>query len=176
MAKIIYKEGCEGQNKLSCIEGIEFDLLNGQKALIYPKYAEREMLTLWQINKWDAHNETEVEALKVEDTYEKTVELFDIGSSAAEWVVQFRSEKHHIPFCLPSLIAALEIGHQKKEIDDLAETIEGADLLRDFTSSVWSCSRYYTHGCCWCANGYSGYTGNGPLNSLCLVVPTILYG
>lgn len=23
MAKIIYKVGCEGQNKLSCIEGIE---------------------------------------------------------------------------------------------------------------------------------------------------------
>ena len=43
MAKIIYREGMEGQNKLSCIEGIEIELLNGQKALIYPKYAARRM-------------------------------------------------------------------------------------------------------------------------------------
>lgn len=39
MARIIYKEGCEGQNTLESIEGIEIELLNGQKALIYPKYA-----------------------------------------------------------------------------------------------------------------------------------------
>lgn len=29
MAKIIYKKGHEGQNKLSAIEGIEIDLFNG---------------------------------------------------------------------------------------------------------------------------------------------------
>ena len=40
MAKIIYRKGMEGQNKLSCIEGIEIDLLNGQRALIFPKYAK----------------------------------------------------------------------------------------------------------------------------------------
>ena len=39
MVKIVYKEGKEGQNKLSSIEGIEINLINGQKALIYPKYA-----------------------------------------------------------------------------------------------------------------------------------------
>lgn len=33
MARIIYKEGLEGQNRLECIEGIEIELLNGQKAL-----------------------------------------------------------------------------------------------------------------------------------------------
>ena len=54
MAKIIYKEGCKGQNKLSCIEGIEISLLNGQKALIYPKYEERHMLAFEQISKWNA--------------------------------------------------------------------------------------------------------------------------
>ena len=41
MAKIIYKKGMEEQNSLSSIEGIEIDLLNGQKALIYPKYGLR---------------------------------------------------------------------------------------------------------------------------------------
>lgn len=44
MARIIYKNGCEGQNRLECIEGIEIDLLNGQKALIYPKYSNEELL------------------------------------------------------------------------------------------------------------------------------------
>ena len=44
MAKIIYKEGCEGQNKLSCIEGIEIGLLNGQKALIFPKYSKEYLM------------------------------------------------------------------------------------------------------------------------------------
>ena len=46
MARIIYKEGLEGQNSLKCIEGIEIDLLNGQKALIYPKYSNEELLDL----------------------------------------------------------------------------------------------------------------------------------
>ena len=30
MARIIYKDGCEDQNRLECIEGIEINLLNGR--------------------------------------------------------------------------------------------------------------------------------------------------
>ena len=91
MAKIIYKEGCEGENKLSSIEGIEIDLLNGQKALIYPKYALRRMLDLEQMRKWGAKNETEIEALKVEDTYDQTAILYGLDSPAANpW-------PYHIP-------------------------------------------------------------------------------
>ena len=129
MAKIIYKEGCEGENKLSSIEGIEIDLFNGQKALIYPKYAQKRMLDLEQMRRWSAKTETEIEALKVEETNGKTVELLRIESPAAKWVSQFWHDKYGI-FCLPSLLAALEIQHQKAEIDALAETIEGADLLK----------------------------------------------
>ena len=66
MAKIIYKKGIEEQNNLSSIEGIEIDLLNGQKALIYPKYGLRKMLTSEQVYKWDALNEQEIEALKLQ--------------------------------------------------------------------------------------------------------------
>lgn len=54
MARIIYKNGCEGQNNLSSIEGIEIDLLNGQKALVYPKYSEKPILSLEQARKWNA--------------------------------------------------------------------------------------------------------------------------
>lgn len=173
MAKVIYKEGCEGQNKLSSIEGIEIDLLNGQKALIYPKYAERSMLTSEQISKWNAAYETQIEALKVTDTYSETSVLFSLDSPAAKWVRQFASFDYGHRN-LPSLLAALEIRHQKAEIDALAETIEGADLLRDFTSFVWSCSRYLSnYG--WCAIGNGGVAYDYILFNAYLAVPLVLY-
>lgn len=173
MAKIIYKEGCEGQNKLSCIEGIEIGLLNGQKALIFPKYSKEYLMQSDQIDKWNAPNQTEIEALKVEDTNEKTGALAKIGSPAAEWVLHFWADSNSV-FCLPSLLAALEIQHQKEDIDALAETIEGADLLRDFTSGVWSCSRYGTY-VGWIAIGNNGFAYGYGLNYAGLAVPTILY-
>ena len=174
MAIIIYKEGCEGQNKLSCIEGIEIELLNGQKALIYPRYAERQMLTREQISKWSAKDETEIEALKVTDTTLATQQLLALDSPAALWVAQFHNPDKCRIFCLPSLLAAMELQHQKAEIDALAETIEGADLLRDFTSNVWSCSRFVAN-VCWCAGGSYGFASGSILSFSFLVVPLVLY-
>lgn len=173
MAKIIYKENMEGQNNLSSIEGIEIDLLNGQKALIYPKYSEEDLLRSDQINKWNARDLSEIEALKVEDTISETVALFNLGSSAANWALLFVTRDRR-QFSLPSLLAAMEIQHQKAEIDALAETIEGADLLRDFTSYVWSCSRSSPYSG-WIASGSIGYAYNNYLGAACLAVPTILY-
>ena len=173
MAKIIFKEGMEGQNKLSCIEGIEIELLNGQKALIYPRYAERMMLTLEQIDEWKAKKETEIEALKVEDTSKKTRELLKIGSPAAEQVNLFWSEEYG-RFYLPSLLAAMEIQHHKAEIDALAETIEGADLLKDYSPNVCSCSRRSkSEG--WFALGFRGSVSSNSLNYNYLAVPVIIY-
>lgn len=172
MANIIYKVGCEGQNKLSYIEGIEIELLNGQKALIYPRYAERMMLALEQIDAWEAEKETEIEALKTTDTTIVTEHLRSLDSPAAVWASRFYSDNHGI-FLLPSLLAALEIQHQRKEIDALADTIEGADLLRDCFSILWSCSWYSEIGC-WISTGLQGCATSDPRN-LCLVVPTILY-
>ena len=178
MAKIIYRKGMEGQNKLSCIEGIEIGLLNGQKALIFPKYSKEKLLERDYITKWGARELSEIEALKVEDTVNEAVALFLLGSPAANWVFLFVT-KDSRQFSLPSLLAAMEIQHQKEDIDALAETIEGADLLRDFTSSVWSCSRTSLNGVWFASGGYvyagsSGLNGNG-LGSACLAVPTILY-
>lgn len=173
MARIIYKEGCEGQNNLSSIEGIEIDLLNGQKALIYPKYTEKIILPYEERFFWEAKEMSEIEALKETDTNYETGQLLALNSPAALWVTKFRSDAHGI-FCLPSLLAAMELQHQKEDIDALAETIEGADLLRDFTSYVWSCSRC-SASYCWFAIGGSDYTyGGGVLGSSFLVVPTIL--
>ena len=174
MAKIIYKEGCEGQNRLECIEGIEIELLNGQKALIYPKYAERVLLEIEKIGKWGATKKTEIEALMLKDTNYETRLLITLESPAAIWIAQFRSSKHG-PFNLPSLLAAMELQRQKKEIDVLAETIEGADLLRDFTSLVWCCSRCTENGG-WVAFGGSGSASVSDLyGSGMTAVPLILY-
>ena len=173
MAKIIYKEGREGQNKLSCIEGIEIGLLNGQKALIFPKYSKEPLLRGEQIDKWNARALSEIEALKVEDTISDTSALVILDSPAANWVFKF-STKNGRNFWLPSLLAAMEIQHQEEEIDALAETIEGADLLRDFTSGVWSCSRYNA-GFGWIAYGGIGYAYYSSLRTAYLAVPTILY-
>lgn len=163
----------KGQNKLSAIEGIEIGLLNGQKALIFPKYSKDPLLRGEQIDKWNARALSEIEALKVEDTVSETVALFNLGSPAANWVLLFVTEDRR-QFSLPSLLAAMEIQHQKAEIDALAETIEGADLLIDFISDVVSCSKCFSNTY-WYINGINGYAGNKAIYNSCLVVPTILY-
>ena len=163
----------EGQNKLSCIKGIEIDLLNGQKALIYPQYAEKPLLTSKQRKQWGAEKETEVVAMKRTSTAFETECLLGIGSPAAEWVSQFKYGKYS-NFALPSLLAAMEIQQQKADIDALAETIEGADLLRYYTTAVLSCSRYLSEFC-WAFAGNLGFAYPNLLSSSILVVPTMLY-
>lgn len=172
MARIIYKEGCNGQNRLESIEGIEIELLNGQKALIYPKYSEEVMLPMEKIKYYEQESVTEIAALKETESYGATGMLFGCGSPAAEFVAQFRPDKHGI-FALPTLLAAMELQDQKSDIDELAETIEGADLLRDFTSNVWSCSRY-GENLGWIAYGNIGFAYSNGLCGSYLAVPVIL--
>lgn len=173
MARIIYKEGCEGQNTLESIEGIEIDLLNGQKALIYPRYSEEVMLPADKIESWNAKEIHEVEALKKKDNQWATGALLKCGSPAAEYVSNFHSDKHGL-FGLPTLLAAMEIQDQKNDIDELAAIIEGADLLEDFTSGVWCCSRY-GEGSGWIADGLIGLANGYGLYLPYLAVPVILY-
>ena len=173
MAKIIYKEGCEGQNKIECIEGIEIELLNGWKALIYPKYSEEVMLPMESIKDYGQESDTEIAALKETESECLTDALHDCGSPAAEFVHKFRSDKYG-RFYLPTLLAAMELQDQKNDIDELAETIEGANLLRDFTSGVGTCSRYSENGG-WIANGGNGFANYYGLCSSYLAVPLVLY-
>lgn len=173
MARIIYKEGLEGQNRLECIEGIEIELLNGQKALIYPKYSIEEMLPAYKIASWKATGVNEIDALKKKENQWATGALLKCGSPAAEYVSNFRSDKHSI-FGLPTLLAALEIQNQKKDIDAMAITIKGTDLLCDFDSYVWSCS-LCNGGGGWVAYGDGGFAYDGSLYSSFLAVPVILY-
>lgn len=117
MARIIYKEGCERQNRLESIEGIEIELLNGQKALIYPKYSEEVMLPMENIKYYGQEPDTEIVALKETESECLTDALHDCGSPAAEFVHKFRSDKHG-RFYLPTLLAAMELQDQKSVIDE----------------------------------------------------------
>ena len=174
MAKIIYKEGLEDQNRLECIEGIEIELLNRQKALIYPKYSEKVMLADYDKTcNYDSPTETEIEALKREYAGYRTEQLVALNSPAAMWVTQFYADNYGV-FALPSLLAAMEIQYQKKDIDVLAETIEGADLLCNFTYDVWTCSRY-NDSLSWIAVGSFGFVDKEHSFASALAVPTILY-
>lgn len=132
------------------------------------------MLPKDKIVSWDAKENSEIEALKKKENLWATGALLRCGSPAAEHVSNFRSDKYGI-FALPTLLAAMEIQHQKEDIDALAETIGGADLLGDFGCGAWSCSRCCkTHG--WVANGGSGFASYGYCCSSFLAVPVVLYG
>lgn len=173
MARIIYKKGFEGQNKIECIEGIEIDMMNGQCALIYPKYADLPLLDHERTNEWKAKSITENEALRMEDSTSATDELLVIDSPTAKFVRQFRSDVYG-RFSIPTLLAALEIVHQLKDINKLAETIEGAELLRK-DATVSGCFRYNRSNR-WVANGGYGFaSGSGLYNSIAWCVPTIIY-
>lgn len=172
MAKIIYKEGFEGLNTLKSIEGIEIELLNGQCALIYPKYADAPLLGKERIDDWGEKPMTEIEALKVENSASATDKLLALDSSAAKFVRQFKSDVYG-QFNIPTLLAALEITHQLEEINELAETIEGADLLEEGVD-VSSCSRC-SRGSWWIASGGSGFAAYYGLSGSYVFVPAIVY-
>lgn len=172
MARIIYKNGCEGLNRLECIEGIEIDLLNGQKALIYPKYSNEELLDPKDRNRWHDRGISETAAMRLRDNQAATAALLEAGSPAARFVTKFTSERFG-RFGLPTLLAALEITNQKGEIDKLAREIDGADLLEDFITSVWSCSRCYPdYG--WIASGSSGCASSHYLVYRGVAAPLVL--
>lgn len=172
MAQINYKEGCEGQNTLESIEGIEIELLNGQKALIYPKFANLPLLDKDRIDDWKAKIMTEIEALKVTGSKEATDELLALDSSAAKFVRQFSSNVYG-HFSMPTLLAAMEIVYQREDINALAKTIEGADLLKEVVavSSCSRCSRDYK----WVADGVIGFAYGYFLQYFGSCVPTIVY-
>lgn len=172
MARIIYKDGCDGQSRLESIEGIEIDLLNGQKALIYPKYSEEALLDLKDRDRWHDARVSETAALRLRDNRAATAALLEAGSPAAEFVSKFTSERFG-RFGLPTLLAAMEITEQKGEIDELAREIDGADLLKDFSSSVWSCSRY-SQGYGWIADGSNGCAYGNVLYGRIVAAPLVL--
>ncbi len=138
MAKIIYKEGCEDINTIDCIEGIEINILNGNKSLIFPKYPELPIGDFYNTRR-GLNILDQINALKQNKGEEFTNTLFKYGSRAAKFVRAFKSIKYGM-FNLPTLLNAMEIYSQKEDIDAIAKYIQGASLLEDFNPTLWSCS------------------------------------
>lgn len=146
MARIVYKEGFEGQNNLECIEGIEIGLGNGRKALIFPKYARRKILNKnFDLEDWDSEEMTIKQAI-ASDGGADNEELYRISSPAEMFVCAFMTDKWGMRD-LPNLLVAVEIQRQWREIDRQAEKIVGADLLRENRGGIWSCARAFGDSC-----------------------------
>lgn len=88
MARIIYKNGCENKNRLECIEGLEIDLLNGQKALIYPKYSEEAFMESSDRDRWFDAGISETAALRLRDNQAATAAL--LATRGADWDIRMR--------------------------------------------------------------------------------------
>lgn len=94
MVKIIFKEGREGEMKLSAIEGIAVPRLDGKIALVYPRVNKLPLLNRGYTVEWGAPEMSEVEALYANFSIAKTRtdELFALGSPAAKFVRSFGEE------------------------------------------------------------------------------------
>lgn len=121
----------------------------------------------------DIEVEFKIDALKKYNDGLATYNFYCFHSPAANFVRQF-SSKIFGEFNLPTLLCAMEIQDQKKDIDKLAETIEGANLLSYFDTDIWSCSRY-NEKLGWVAVSNFGFADKNYLQGLCLAVSIILY-
>lgn len=175
MARIIYKEGFERRNELEYIEGIEIEYGNGRKTLIYPQYARLSMIdNLNMLTDWDAEDVIDVEAY-ASDGIEENDELYRINSPASLFVSKFITHKYGAR-CLPTLKIAQEVADNCDQIDDLAEKIEGADLLCDFIDSkskIWTCSRA-SFSYCYGVNTKDGNTETLEVFKPNLCIPCVL--
>lgn len=165
-AKIIFKEGREGEMTIDAIKGIAIPRIDGATILVYPKYKECELLAYGRRYDWKEPEYTEIEAL-LEDTdksKERTDALLELDSPAAKFVRGIGKQ-----FNIPSLLTAGTIKKYCKEINTLAKQIEGADVLPG-GSGLWSCLRVYAYRACYAYGGY-GFFGSYRMCGACVVVP-----
>ena len=165
-AKIIFKEGREGEMTIDAIKGIAIPRIDGATILVYPKYKACELLAYERRYDWKEPEHTEIEAL-LEDTdksKERTDALLELDSPAAKFVRGI-GEQYNIP----SLLTAGTIKKYCKEINTLAKQIDGADILPE-GSHLRSCLRISAHRA-WSAGGGGGFFSGGFMCSTYVVVP-----
>lgn len=165
-AKIIFKEGREGEMTIDAIKGIAIPRIDGAIILVYPKYKECELLAYERRYDWKEPEHTEIEAL-LEDTdksKERTDALLKLDSPAAKFVRGIGKQ-----FNIPSLLTAGTIKKYCKEINTLAKQIEGADVLPE-GSYLWSCLRY-SASYAWYAYGGGGFFCFSYMYNAYVVVP-----
>jgi hypothetical protein len=153
-ARVIYKEGREGENTLDAIVGIAVPMLDGREVKVFPRYKITPLLNnLSDGEKWDEKPMDEFQALRDDrDIRELTDKLLKAGSPAAKFV------RKQGDYSLPNLLIAEAIVTFRDEINKLAKDIAGAETLD--RSYLWSAFRYSAYYA-WGANGsYGFFSGN----------------
>lgn len=168
-ARIIYKEGREGENVLDAIVGIAVPMLDGREVIVYPKYKECRLLEDKDVEKWRDKPVSEFGALRsTRDIREITDSLVKAGSPAAKFV------RAQGDYSLPGLREAEAVVTFRKDIDKLASSIEGADLIERPLLYIWSGFRYRAN-LAWFAFGNLGYFYGGLFCGGFLAVPVSLF-
>ena len=168
-ARIIYKEGREGENVLDAVVGIAVPMLDGREVVVYPKYKECPLLEDKDVEKWKNKPVTVFKALRsTRDIREITDSLVKAGSPAAKFV------RAQGDYSLPGLREAEAVVTFRKDIDKLASSIEGADLIDRPFLYIWSGFRGGASSA-WVASGSYGCFGNGYFDGGYLAVPVSLF-
>ena len=163
---IIMKEGCQGQKPtINNIEGIAVPLPDGRQFKLMPKYKNCALLNEDRIAELKNKRYNEAQAIFNNDNKAETDEYLRLDSPAAKHVREFGYD-------LPSFTMAAAIVKFIDEINAVAETIEGADII-DEDSYVWSSCRFST-GYAWFFYGSYGHAGNGYFSYGYLAVPVAL--
>ena len=163
---IIMKEGCQGQKPtINNIEGIAVPLPDGRQFKLMPKYKNCALLNEDRIAELKNKRYNEAQAIFNNDNKAETDEYLRLDSPAAKHVREFGYD-------LPSFTMAAAIVKFIDEINAVAETIEGADII-DEDSYVWTSCRCYARYA-WIFYGYYGGAGYFNFYGGNLAVPVAL--
>ena len=175
-AKIIFKEGREGEMTLDAIKGIAVPRIDGKTILVYPKYQKGPLLDSEREPDWSQPSCSSIKALleDVDKSKELTDALLCLDSPAAKYVRSIGEQ-----FNIPSLLTTATIKKYRNGINNLAKKIDGADILPN-RLRLWSCNRS-GHKDAWIVKQDSpyhpdGFIGQHMMDSwLFMVVPVSLF-
>lgn len=157
----------DAEMKLEDIKGIIVPLLNGKRALVYPKFEERPLLP--ESVKWNGKQMNECDTLYNDsDGRKETDDLLALGSEAAKFV---RSVCPGTEFNLPhNMLILAALYHFWQQFNEIVARIDGASEL-DFPA--WG-SAMGSSGFAWICYG-SGYFSYGYFYYSFMCVPCVLY-
>lgn len=147
---IVFKKGRTGEMTIDAIKGIAMRRMDGKTILLFPKYSNCKLLEEGRIKDWKEPDQVQIDALLGPDrSKEITDGLLEIDSPAAKFVRSVGAE-----FNIPNLLSTGTIWNARKEIDALANMIDGAETLGEYPHlmSCLRCKRNFI----WYASGRFG--------------------
>lgn len=157
----------DAEMKLDDIKGIIVPLLNGKRALVYPKFKEYPLLP--EGTKWNGKQTNECDTLYNDsDGRKETDDLLALGSEAAKFV---RSVCPGTEFNLPhNMLILAALYHFWGQFNEIVARIDGASELAfpAWGSAMFSSDRAWFYG-------LSGDFGGNYFCYSFLCVPCVLY-